>query len=1312
MTCISTFCFCLCLCFSLLDQSQCALLPEEFQVLHSLYNETNGQQWNYDNNDVTNGKEWDFSTKEDPCVDNWYGIVCNASLAECATMPCEIRSLILKSVGMTGSLPDTLSSFGSNFHTLSFSGNMLSSSIPSGIGILSGLQKLSLENNMLTGPIPASFAQLQNLQILDLNVNMLSKKLPLELCQAPFSELIVLYLGENQLSGPLPTLWNASKIKQIYVTKNSFTGTIPLSYYTFSDLFYLGLATNNLQGTLSSDIGNLKVLKNFYAGYNSLETTIPNEVGQLTLLEYFEITKNNLYGTIPSEFGLLTNLLVLELNVNSLTGTLPSEIGNLSLMHTLYLHFNNLHGPIPESYAKLVSLQLFILSSNAFTGTLSTAFSDLTNIYDFSVDDNQLSGLISGHMLLLPNLQKLLVQNNAFSGFEVNASVLQNIEETNLSVQYLDISNNRFHGTIPSNIFSKLNNIVSLSATKNCFTGSLPEAICESLALEVLAFDGLASGDGCRDQLFYPFSLWEAYLITPLEGSIPHCYWSMPNLTVLHLSGNGLGGSILADIPDGKLQNVSLSFNRLTGSIPRYLMEHHFVELSLSNNKFRGMFDTLYFKESSGAVNRSILDIKTNRLSGFVPLHICDVDELSAVEGNLFDCNHHHSLPSNDPYHEEYVCASKQLTQPILTCIVILSAFIILSLYALALLYRSAQSAEDELGSPPLFSWTDQFTTYLRNVIMWTSLQELENDLYSEKQTTLTIYAPNLKIFVSILRMLRKTFFILSVLLVIVCVPLYYIIKNSFDGYYSTHERQYTWTYSIAYMSGTASAVIIMTIFCLSCFFVTLALNVFVTDNHMAKFFEENDESGGKSDVKAGVENSASGIRNVPPAVLRATSEKDDDHDHDGNGSDEVAAAESEGVPSFAPRLRNRCCYGVVILCNIIVYSLINSGYIFLLLSATLDSSMKLLANFGMALVKLFWNLFVVPTSVEYTAQALGDNYHHLKWMIAFLLLFNNIAAPSLATAFTDDKCYEQLINPSCEINAFYELPVCNIYELDVSTGLRDCYEYITLSIETPFSAPFIYNYQCSSSIIVNYVPVFLFAYAFLTLMFPLLYCVFLFPGTYINLPQPLKDVVPTLLVPPSILHLAPQSPHVPVLRPDRIIATLMSHFAVLLTFGIASPILGCVIGVTVCVLTLMHQLIIGRYLAYHTTTKDAEMSVTYRGDIDGMLFSGGLEHACTQFLSGLPACLWTIIVGSNLLLSFIVFDSVGDKQGFRVAIWAASVNIVIIPLMVYLLYSIAMYERNHKSSSRQSSQGVDSLADSLFDDEADRPLLPATGIS
>ena len=57
---------------------------------------------------------------------------------------------------------------------------------------------------------------------------------------------------------------------------------------------------------------------------------------------------NNLVGTIPSELGNLTTLTSLYLNDNQLSGTIPAELANLTNLQALNLSENLLTGPEPQ----------------------------------------------------------------------------------------------------------------------------------------------------------------------------------------------------------------------------------------------------------------------------------------------------------------------------------------------------------------------------------------------------------------------------------------------------------------------------------------------------------------------------------------------------------------------------------------------------------------------------------------------------------------------------------------------------------------------------------------------------------------------------------------------------------------------------------------------------------------------------------------------------------------------------------------------------------------------------------------------------
>lgn len=114
----------------------------------------------------------------------------------------------------------------------------------------------------------------------------------------------------------------------------------------------------------------------------------------------------------------------------------------------------------------------------------------------------------------------------------------------------------RLCGVIPDEIFD-LPHIVTIALSLNCFHGTLPLAMCGAKELLVLAMDGLGVAKECQTGLRIPFS--GALLWNTLEGSIPACLWSLPHIELLHLSGNGLTGTISSEIPNNStLKDLSL----------------------------------------------------------------------------------------------------------------------------------------------------------------------------------------------------------------------------------------------------------------------------------------------------------------------------------------------------------------------------------------------------------------------------------------------------------------------------------------------------------------------------------------------------------------------------------------------------------------------------------------------------------------------------------------------------------------------------------------------------------------------------------
>ena len=70
---------------------------------------------------------------------------------------------------------------------------------------------------------------------------------------------------------------------------------------------------------------------------NQIHGTIPSEIGLLHKIRHLDIGSNQVDGSLPTELGNLNNLRVLALGDNLLTGTLPSELGNLDNLKHLSL---------------------------------------------------------------------------------------------------------------------------------------------------------------------------------------------------------------------------------------------------------------------------------------------------------------------------------------------------------------------------------------------------------------------------------------------------------------------------------------------------------------------------------------------------------------------------------------------------------------------------------------------------------------------------------------------------------------------------------------------------------------------------------------------------------------------------------------------------------------------------------------------------------------------------------------------------------------------------------------------------------------
>ncbi len=168
----------------------------------------------------------------------------------------------------------------------------------------------------------------------------------------------------NWLTGPLNswqgiTLDAEGRVVTVALASNQLNGTLPPEIGQLERVQNLRLQINALSGPIPSEIGDLADLEILSLFLNELSGEIPPEIGQLGQLTSLGLGENQLSGEIPAQLGQLENLLQLDINGNQISGPLPAELGGLVTLESLVINNNPLSGPIPLSFVALTALNTF-----------------------------------------------------------------------------------------------------------------------------------------------------------------------------------------------------------------------------------------------------------------------------------------------------------------------------------------------------------------------------------------------------------------------------------------------------------------------------------------------------------------------------------------------------------------------------------------------------------------------------------------------------------------------------------------------------------------------------------------------------------------------------------------------------------------------------------------------------------------------------------------------------------------------------------------------------------------------------------------
>ncbi|KAI4311736.1 hypothetical protein MLD38_036611 [Melastoma candidum] len=315
-----------------------------------------------------------------------------------------------------------------------------------------------------------------------------------------------------------------------------------------------------VSGSIPSDIGNLNSLQQFYLQSNSITGLIPRTTGNMSSLVRLWLLDNQIHGPMPSEIGKMGSPFELNLSNNDLNGSIPKAVGNLTGLNYLYFNGNRLSGSIPTEVGNMQHLSDFQLLANKLTGPIPASIGNMTSLTSLKLQSNYLPAM---EQLLHwpPTIRYMLggrLQNNQLTGTLMESpGVYPNLD-------YLELSNNRLHGSLPTDFSERIN------LAGNNLSGSIPRELKACWYLEHLYFGSNNLGEripaeigNLQDLLYLDFSY------NLLIGEIPVQLGNLINLEVLNLSHNRLTGAFPSTF-NGMygLIAINVFYNQLEGPLP------------------------------------------------------------------------------------------------------------------------------------------------------------------------------------------------------------------------------------------------------------------------------------------------------------------------------------------------------------------------------------------------------------------------------------------------------------------------------------------------------------------------------------------------------------------------------------------------------------------------------------------------------------------------------------------------------------------------------------------------------------------------
>ncbi|KAB1669317.1 hypothetical protein ES319_1Z055100v1 [Gossypium barbadense] len=649
----------------------------------------------------------------------------NTNILQSIGVFASLKTLSLYHCGLIGPLPNQGWCDLRNLEVLDVSGNALEGMLPHCFSNLTSLRELYISRNHFQIPLSfAPFANLSNLKVLLSNQNKLvmepsfytsvpkfqltiislskcitSQQLNLELPTFLYYQYDLRYVdvSQNNFSGTVPTwlLENNTKLEELILKGNSFTGPLSLSSALISNVSSIDISENKLQGQIPTGIcSTFPHLRRLFLSKNAFEGNIPLCLSGMKDLSTLDLSNNLLYGKVPEELIAKGSLTILRLSTNNLSGNVVPVILSANGLENLYLDGNNfsgemtnvdvstfdfpyslreidlsnnkLHGKLPRWIGNASFLQRLAMSNNGFEGSIPMEFCKLNRLEFLDLSQNNLSGSIPS-CFNPPYIEHVHLHGNRLRGplslafYNSSSIVTLDLRGNNLtgsipkwiytlsSLSVLLLKDNHFHGKVPVEL-CKLHSLSIIDLSQNMFSGPIPSCL-GNLSLPMQTKKIL-------EPIFYRPSIEEhettlnfgmdsyyptSYLEEVIEFTTKSGFYSykgdiLSYMTGIDLSCNNLTGHIPPELGNlSEIHSLNLSHNKLTGVIPSSFAKLHQIEsLDLSYNNLSGEIPNQLVELNS----LEVFSVAYNNLSGSIPEPKAQFGTFieNSYEGNPFLC--------------------------------------------------------------------------------------------------------------------------------------------------------------------------------------------------------------------------------------------------------------------------------------------------------------------------------------------------------------------------------------------------------------------------------------------------------------------------------------------------------------------------------------------------------------------------------------------------------------------------------------------------------------------------------------------------